>query len=258
MIDSHAHLGDSAFEEEIEALLQRARAQGVRAIINICTDEKTLKKGMALQKNYPWIFSTAATTPHDVAKEGEHFFSIVEQHARSQKLVAIGETGLDYYYEHSPRDLQNHFLQRYLELASACRLPVVIHCREAFEDLFRSFDRFSSLKGVLHCFTGTLEEAKAGVDRGLFISLSGIVTFKKSDQLREVARQIPLNHLLIETDAPYLAPLPHRGKRNESAFVQEVAATIAQVRGVALEAIIEATFNNSCALFQLDKTALKT
>lgn len=255
-IDSHAHLGEDQVFSQIDEILTRASQSGVNHIINICTDPTTLERGLNLSKKYPWIYNTAATTPHDVEKDGEKNFDIIAKYAKSGQLKAIGETGLDYYYEHSNREVQKSFLKRYLHLALECGLPVVIHCRNAFADFFEILDaEYASDKrnalGVLHCFTGTIDEAKEVLRRGWMLSLSGIVTFKKSQELQEVARMVPLSQLLIETDTPYLAPQSKRGKMNEPAYVVETAAFIAGLRGQSIEEIVEATRNNALTLFKI-------
>lgn len=247
--DSHAHLAATGVFEEIDAILVRAQEAGVEKIVNICTNEQTLSRGIQLGKNHSWIYNTAATTPHDVDKEGESFFPIVEKHAKEGSLVAIGETGLDYHYEHSPRDLQKKYLKKYLALAQECKLPVVIHCRDAFADFFEIIDSDYNGPGVLHCFTGTLDEAKEVVKRGWMLSLSGIVTFKKSTGLQEVAKWVPLDHLLIETDTPYLAPQKHRGKRNEPGFLAETCRFIADLKDISAAALAKATTDNCARLF---------
>jgi TatD DNase family protein len=256
-IDSHAHLSSPEVLPHIEGILQRARIQGVRAIINICTDLETLEPGLKLAESYPWIHNSAATTPHDVDKEGESFFPFVVEQAKKGTLKAIGETGLDYYYTHSKRETQQHFLRRYLRLALEVNLPVVIHCRDAFADFFTILDEEyvnagRHAPGVLHCFTGTVDEAEQVIRRGWYLSLSGIVTFKKSETLREVAKMVPLNQLLIETDTPYLAPQSHRGKPNEPSYVTETAAMIAAIKDVSVEEIARHTTQNACDLFRID------
>lgn len=256
LIDSHAHLTANAVFENIESILQRSQAVGIKNIINICTDITTLNRGLKLSDEYPWIYQTAATTPHDVEKIGEMDFEPIATCARNGKLKAIGETGLDYYYEHSNRTIQKQFLVRYLHLALECQLPVVIHCREAFEDFFKILDSEYTVNGihapgVLHCFTGTKQEAEEVIKRGWMLSLSGIVTFKKSQELQEVAKMVPLSQLLIETDTPYLAPQKHRGKMNEPSFLVETAAFIASLRGISLESIAEITAANTKRLFNI-------
>lgn len=253
LFDSHAHLSDDRFLDDVDLVVARAFEAGVEGIVNICTDLTTLDRGLALAQRYSGqIFNAAATPPHTVGAEGESAMPRMEEVARSGQLVAIGETGLDYHYDHSPREVQRDFLHRYLALARSLNLPVVIHCRDAFADFFEILDRnFAEIRGVLHCFTGTVEEARGVVERGWYLSLSGIATFKRSDELREVARQVPLDRLLIETDSPYLAPQTRRGKRNEPAFVGEVAEVIASARGISPEEVAEQTQINARTLFRL-------
>jgi TatD DNase family protein len=250
--DSHAHLGYEGIYEEIDTILARAQARGVTSIINICTNALTLERGIELHKRFPWVYNAASITPHDVEKEGAGFFPLVKQAALNGKLVAIGETGLDYYYNHSPQDLQQQELIRYFHLALETNLPVVIHCRDAFADFFKILDQeYPSARGVLHCFTGTVAEAKEVLKRGWYLSLSGIVTFKKSTELQEVAKIVPLDQLLIETDTPYLAPQTHRGKRNEPSYVADTGAFIAEIKGISFEQLAEQTYINCQTLFGL-------
>jgi len=248
MIDSHAHL-----ISQDAAALERAAAAGVTAIVNIATDEASLLHGLELQKNVsaPRIYLTASTTPHDVEKDGEYFFPIVEKAAREGKLQAIGETGLDYYYEHAPRELQAVYLRKYLRLAKSVDLPVVIHCRDAFADFYRIYVEEGSPPAILHCFTGTMKEAEEGLRLGFYISFSGIVTFPKSHELREVATMVPLDRMLIETDSPYLAPGKHRGKQNEPGFIRVTAEVVAGLKGVDAAELIAQTAHNTRTIFRL-------
>ncbi len=249
-IDSHAHLTSDEVYSDIDGVLARAKQAEVKKVVNICTDPKTLERGIELSQRYPWVVNVGSTTPHDVEREGEEVFEIFARAARGGQLVAVGETGLDYYYTHSARDIQKDFLRRYIGLAKECRLPIVIHCREAFADLFEIIDSdYASSRGLLHCFTGTVEEARAVVSRGWMLSLSGIVTFKKSEVLREVARIIPLEQLLIETDSPYLAPQGHRGKQNEPSFLPATARVVAAERGISLEMLAAACTANAERFF---------
>lgn len=256
LIDSHAHLTSPAVFDQLDSILERAQKAGVEAIVNICTDPLSLERGLALSQRCPWIYQAAATTPHDVEKEGEQVFEAMAAAARQGQLKAVGETGLDYYYEHSNRDIQKQFLRRYLQLALECKLPVVIHCRDAFKDFFDILDADYQLNGrhapgVLHCFTGTMAEAEEVIKRGWMLSLSGIVTFKKSHELQEVAKQVPLHQLLIETDTPYLAPQKQRGKPNEPAFLVETAHFIASLKQTSFEQLAQATRLNAIRLFKL-------
>lgn len=249
MIDSHAHLTSPELIDSASEMAERAHEAGVEKIVNICTDVPSLEGGLALAKKDSSIFNTAATTPHDVEKEGETFFPIVKRHVND--LVAIGETGLDYFYEHSPKKLQQEYLQRYFALAKEANLPVIFHCREAFPDLFTIADEmYRDLPAVLHCFTGTLEEAKSCLDRGWFISFSGIITFKKSEALRKVVSYVPLDRMFVETDSPYLAPQSKRGKQNEPANVIEVAEKVAEEKGVNVEEVARQTAKNSAEFFR--------
>ncbi len=243
--DSHAHLTHTGWEIDLDAMLKRAQEAGITSIHNISTDPEELRRGLELSLRYPWIKNICATTPHDVETQGERDFEAIATYARSLKIDAIGETGLDYYYTHSPKELQQSFLRRYFDLATETGLSIVIHCRDAFADFFSILDTCYKGKGVLHCFTGTLDEAKEVIARNWYLSLSGIVTFKKSSVLQEVAKLVPLDQLLIETDSPYLAPMPHRGKSNEPAYIVHTAQVIADLRGITLEQLAAATAKNA-------------
>jgi len=255
-IDSHAHLSSGEIYPKAAALIESAKLLGCRGIVNICTDQESLENGFLLQKDFSQIVNTAAVTPHDVGGPCEKYFAAIEKAAFEGKLVAIGESGLDYYYEHSPRQLQKEWLIKHFKLAIEADLPVVIHCREAFADFFELLDseylKFDpKKKGVLHCFTGTSVEARAVVERGWLVSFSGIVTFKKSVDLQEAASVVPLENLLIETDTPYLAPQSKRGKPNEPAFIVETAEMLSKIKNCTLNEIYEKTAANASSLFNL-------
>lgn len=250
LVDTHAHLTSEQILPHLKDVLERAKRSGLAKIVNICTDINSLKEGIRVHQDFPWVYNTAATTPHDVEKEGEEFFPYVERAAEEGKLVAIGETGLDYFYEHSNKQVQQTFLVRYFALALKMQLPLIFHCRDAFEDLFSMADaNYQSAPAVLHCFTGSIEEARGVLDRGWYLSLSGIVTFKKSEGLREVAKYVPLDRLFIETDAPYLAPQSHRGKQNEPSFMLETVEAIAKAKGISTEEISSACAENARRFF---------
>lgn len=254
IFDTHAHLTSESVLPVLTDVIERARCAGVSAIVNICTDEKSLQEGLQLHKAHPWIAQAAATTPHDVEKEGASFFPFVERAAKAGQLAAIGETGLDACYEHSCMALQREWLLRYFALAKEVKLPLIFHCREAFADLFAHADReYRDLPAVLHCFTGTLEEACGVLERGWLVSISGIVTFKKSHSLREVVKGIPLDRLVIETDTPYLAPEGKRGKMNEPQYLIETARCIAQLKAVTVEEVLEKSYANAMKFFSLSK-----
>lgn len=249
--DSHAHLTSDLILPDVDNVIVRAKNANILHILNICTDKKSLEKGLALKDEYPHIENAGATTPHDVEKEGELLFPLFKTAVQEKRLAAVGETGLDYYYTHSPKSLQKHFLIQYLNLAAEYNLPVIFHCRDAFEDLFSivDYEYPKKAKAILHCFTGNMFEAEEVLKRGWYLSLSGIVTFKKSETLRAVAKMVPLNQLLIETDSPYLAPQSQRGKTNEPSFLPETALCIANAKGISMEEIAKATFENARQLF---------
>ena len=249
-IDSHAHLTGEALRDHLGPMLERAGHAGVQAVVNICTDEKSLEEGIALHQRCPWVFNAAALTPHDVHREGGAFFSQVCRAAKEGHLVAIGETGLDYYYPELDKGLQKQFLQQHMDLAKTSGLPLIFHCREAFQDLFKYTDAYGLSKPALvHCFTGTKEEAQEIVARGWYLSLSGILTFAKSEALRQAVRGLPEDRLLIEPDAPFLAPQKHRGKTNEPAFVIEVAAVLGSLYGRSQQEMGQITAENACHFF---------
>lgn len=249
-IDSHAHLSSEELFQEASELLKRALAFGVEAIVNICTDKLTLQRGLILKDAHPEIFLAASSTPHDGGEEANLFFGEVEKAAKAKKLVAIGETGLDYYYEHISKEEQKKHLIKYFHLAKEVSLPIIFHCREAFADLFTlAEEEYPHSPALLHCFTGTVEEAKKVLDLGWYISFSGIITFKKSEALREVVKYVPLDRMMIETDAPYLAPNSKRGKVNEPSFVVETAEMIAKVKQSPLDLVAKHTKENAIKFF---------
>lgn len=251
LIDSHAHLTSKDILEDLDGVIQRAKAVGLTYVINICTDQDSLDEGIALAKREDFIFNAGATTPHDVEKEGELLFPVFEKKALNKELIAIGETGLDYHYYLSSKEIQKKFLIKYCHLAEKTDLPLIIHCRDAFSDLYEITKQEYKGPTVLHCFTGSIEEALEGVKRGWYVSFSGIVTFKKSESLRQIAKEIPLEKILIETDSPYLAPQSKRGKKNEPSFLIETAQCLANIKEISFEEFALATSNNAKAFFRL-------
>jgi TatD DNase family protein len=256
LIDTHAHLTAPSVLNDIGAILERAEQANVKKILNIATQPEELTAGLNISKNYPWVYHAAATTPHDAEKTGGRDFSFFEEAALNGQLKAIGETGLDYHYFSSTREAQKNLLIRNLKLARQTHLPIIIHCREAFSDLFEILDEFyvsqgRHLPGVLHCFTGTAAEAETILQKGWFLSFSGIVTFKKSESLREIAKMTPLEQLLIETDTPYLAPQKKRGHPNEPAFLIETAECISQLKKISINTLAKATTVNAQRFFQI-------
>jgi TatD DNase family protein len=257
-VDSHAHIDGPEFDADREAAIQRARAAGVSAILNIGTGDPhggALERAVELAEKHQDIYAALGTHPHDARlfddKAEQRISSLIKQ---SSRVIAWGEIGLDFHYDNSPRDVQMKVFGRQLELARAARLPVVIHTREAEAetiDILKTGWGGSSLPGIMHCFSGSLALAQQAIELGFSISFSGIVTFKKAEDLRAVAGQVPLDRLLIETDCPFLAPVPFRGKRNEPAYVVEVARCLAALRGLSIEEVGRITSANFARLFKL-------
>jgi TatD DNase family protein len=235
LLDSHAHLDDSAFDADREAVIERARAAGLRYLLVAGggTGPDRLDSPLAIAERFDWLYASVGVHPHEAWHFTDSHAARILKLAQNPKVVALGEIGLDYYYDHSPRDVQQRVLIRQMELARGLGLPIIIHCRDAWADLYeatRTHWESAGLAGILHCFTGSLDDAKKFLDWGFLISFAGNLTFPRAVNLREVAREIPLDRLLIETDCPYLAPAPHRGKRNEPAYVRGVAQELARLR----------------------------
>jgi TatD DNase family protein len=251
--DSHCHLADDQLWPEAPQLIERARAASVTHLLSISTNRETLQRNLQLAPSYENLFLAGAIHPQEVHTELEEGFEAMVK--ALPHLSAIGETGLDYLYAtDETRPIQHHYLERFCALALQHNLPLIIHCREAYADLATALAPYAArcrdIPGVIHCFTGTWEEASHWLDAGWMISFSGIVTFKKSDALREVAARMPLDRLLIETDSPYLAPQPYRGKRCEPAYVIETAATLAATRSTSPTALAEAAFQNTLRMLR--------
>jgi TatD DNase family protein len=251
LIDTHAHLEMREFNDDREEVLQRAREAGVEYLITIGTTVESSRDAVVLADKYDFIYAAIGIHPHEVKDILHPAYEIIRHLAKHKKVVAYGEIGLDYHYEHSPRSDQKRKFRDMLREARELDLPVIIHDREAHEDTLRivSEEWSPDLGGVMHCFSGDVALAKTFVDMGFSLSIAGPVTFPKAEGLREVVRQIPIEHLLIETDAPYLAPQPMRGKRNEPAFVRHTAEMIAQVKGLTFDDVARITSFNAMQLF---------
>lgn len=257
LYDTHAHLTCETLLPQADRLVEEAAEAGVLRILVIATDSKSLQEGSLLQKRFPDVIRVAASrTPHDVTEEDEFFFQEVTDMAHAGQLVAIGETGLDLYNAETPLPLQQMWACRYLKLAQEAKLPVVLHCRHAFKELFAILDEVYQEAdgtygkgGVFHCFTGTTQEAHEVIKRGFYLSLSGILTYKKSEQLRLTVKELPLSQLLIETDSPYLAPQSKRGQVNCPSYVAETALYLAQVHNVPNSEVQRITSANAFKLF---------
>jgi len=247
--DSHAHLDFSDFDPDREQVFERAREAGVEYMMAMggAGGPAHLRSGLAMAEGCDNVWATSGIHPHEAQHAIEEHFAELEQLAQHPRIVAIGEIGLDYHYDHSPREVQQRVFIRQMEIAAAARLPIVIHCREAWDDCLRFLDeqwKRTGLGGILHCFSGTLEDAQSGMNIGFYVSFAGNITFPKAGNLREVAAQIPRDRLLIETDCPFLAPVPNRGKRNEPAFVIHTAAQIAALHNCLPEEVGSFTTRN--------------
>ena len=246
LVDTHCHLDNEQFNADRDAVIERARAAGVERMMAIGTGEgpPDLEVAIRLAEAHPFIYATIGVHPHDASKATEETFARLRELAQHPKVLAIGEIGLDYHYDFSPRDVQREVFERQLDLAREAGKPIVIHTREAWEDTLEVFRAHWRGEGIMHCFTGDAEQARQALDLGFHLSFGGVLTFPKAEALREAARIAPEDRILVETDCPYLAPVPHRGKRNEPAFVGETARRLAEVRGCTVEAIAEATTRN--------------
>lgn len=261
-VDSHCHLDGPRFASDREQVIARAREAGVANLLAIGTGDGpgTLDCALKIAQEHDFVYATVGIHPHEAQLAKDSDFDQLEGLARHPKVIAWGEIGLDYYYDHSPRDVQQNVFIRQMELAKKANLPIVIHCRpsdksdDAWQDCLALIERHwkpAALGGVLHCFTGAWDHAKRALDMGFRISFAGNVTFPKAEQIRASARQVPLDRMLIETDSPFLAPVPYRGKRNEPAFVKEVARQVADLRGISAEELGEITAENFFSFFPL-------
>lgn len=247
LVDSHCHLDDRQFDPDREQVIERALAAGVRQMMAIGTGSgpPDLEAGLRLARTHPFMYATVGVHPHDAAKATEETFAGLEALLADQKVLAVGEIGLDYHYDFSPRPVQREVFMRQLSLAHGAGKPVVIHTREAWEDTMAVLrEHHAGRAGILHCFTGSPEQAREALDLGFHLSFGGVLTFPKAESVRESARITPDDRLLVETDAPYLAPVPKRGKRNEPAFMVETVRRLAEVRGVTPEDIAHITASN--------------
>jgi TatD DNase family protein len=238
LVDSHCHLNDPQFDVDRDAVIARAQAAGVDHMMVIDAPE--------FAEPYPFLYATIGVHPHEASKATEATYDRMRNFAGSPKVLAVGEIGLDYHYDFSPRNMQHQVFARQLAFAAEIRKPIVIHTREAWDDTLAAVAEAGGLPhgGIMHCFTGDAAQARQALDMGFHLAFGGVLTFPKAESVREAARITPEDRLLVETDCPYLAPVPFRGKRNEPAFVAETARRLAAVRGTSVESIAEATTRN--------------
>jgi TatD DNase family protein len=251
LIDSHAHLEMKEFDTDREDVIQRAREEGVEYIVTVGTSLSLSRKAITLAQKYECVYATVGVHPHDVAKTNNNTYDEIRRLAGEKKVVAYGEIGLDYFRNISPREKQVEMFRLQLELAQELKLPVIIHDRDAHEQSLRMVRESGVRNGVFHCFSGDYAMALQCIDLGFYISIPGVVTFDKSKVLQDVARHVPLDSILLETDCPYLAPVPHRGSRNEPSFIIHTAKKVAQIKGMPWEEVAQAAACNTQKLFRL-------
>lgn len=251
-IDTHAHLTFPEYKIDLPEVIQRSKEANVEAIINIALDDEALASSLKIADEYPgYVFNAFGLHPHDASDWTDDIPDKIRKLAKEKKIIAIGETGLDYHYKLSPIEKQKEVFRKFLQLAQELDLPTVIHSRESSKDTLAIIheENNGELKGVLHCFGGDMDLGKQALDLGLLISFTGNITFPKADKIRNAAKEIPLERIMIETDCPFLAPQAYRGKRNEPAYVIEVAQQIAEVKGISLEDVAMKTTQNAKRLF---------
>lgn len=255
MFDTHAHLNAIQFEEDLEEVIQRALDEGISHIVVVGFDRPTIKGAMKLADTYDFIYAAVGWHPVDAIDMTQEDLEWIEELAAHPKVVALGEMGLDYHWDKSPEDVQKEVFRKQIQLAKKVKLPIIIHNRDATQDvvdILRS-EGAEEVGGIMHCYSGSLEVAKQCMDMNFYISFGGPVTFKNAKKPKEVAKEIPIDRLLIETDCPYLSPHPYRGKRNEPSYVKYVAEAIADLREMPLEELISKTSDNARQLFGISR-----
>jgi TatD DNase family protein len=251
LIDTHAHLNAIQYQEDLEEVIERAQSEGVEIIVVVGFDRETITRAIELADTYEFIYATVGWHPVDAIDMTDEGLKWIEELCSHPKVVALGEMGLDYYWDKSPKDIQKEVFRKQIALAKKVKLPIIIHNREATADIIEILEeeKASEVGGIMHCFTGSVEVAKQCMDMNFYISFGGPVTFKNAKKPKEVAAEIPLDRLLIETDCPYLTPHPFRGKRNEPSYVKYVAEQIAELKGVTFEEIAQKTSDNAKRFF---------
>lgn len=250
IFDSHAHYYDQQFDIDRENLLKALPEAGVGTIVNVCASYESWKKSVELAAKYPYIYAAVGTHPDEVGVLNEETFAEMKEWCKKEKVVAIGEIGLDYYWDNQPHEVQKKWFIRQLELAKEMKFPVIVHSREAAADTMEIMrSHAQGLEGVIHCYSYSKEQAEEYVKMGFYIGVGGVVTFKNAKKLKEVVAAIPLEKILLETDCPYLAPVPYRGKRNQSSYIQYVAEEIAQIKGVSVEEVLAVTEANAKKMY---------
>lgn len=254
LFDTHVHLNARQFEEDLEEVIDRAKAAGVEKMVVVGFDHPTIERAIELVERYDFLYASVGWHPVDAIDFTDEDLLLLEELSSHQKVVALGEMGLDYHWDKSPKDIQKEVFRKQIRLAKKVRLPIIIHNREATGDIVEILkeENAAEVGGIMHCFSGSAETALECVKMNFYISLGGPVTFKNAKKPKEVAKAVPLDKLLIETDCPYLAPHPYRGKRNEPAYVKLVAEQIAELKGVSFEEVAKKTTENAKKLFDIN------
>lgn len=254
LFDTHCHLNADQFQDDVDEVIERAQAEGVSNFLVVGFDRPTIEKALELAEKYEFIYASVGWHPVDAIDFKEEDLAWLEESAKHPKVVALGEMGLDYYWDKSPKDVQKEVFRKQIRLAKKVRLPIIIHNREATADIVEILreEEAGEVGGIMHCYSGSVEVAKECVEMNFYISLGGPVTFKNARKPKEVAEEIPLDRLLIETDSPYLTPHPYRGKRNEPAYVKLVAEQVAELKGLAVEEVARVTSENAKKVFGID------
>ena len=247
--ESHAHYDDERFDEDRDTLLASFPAESIETVVNASSDIKSSKASIALSEKYPFFYAAVGVHPHEVENITEADIDKLRELSKHPKVVAIGEIGLDYYYDLSPRDLQRHWFKRQLELADELKMPVIIHSRDAAQECFDIVKNSNVRNGVIHCYSGSAEMAEEYIKMGFYIGVGGSLTFKNNKKGVETVERIPMEKILIETDSPYLAPVPYRGKRNDSRLLKYVVERISQIKNIPENDICNITKNNAQNLF---------
>lgn len=249
--DSHAHYDDKRFDNDRHELLLSLKENGVDYVVNIGADMKSSKESINLANKYDFIYATVGVHPHDVKNMTEKDLDILEEYTKEKKVVALGEIGLDYYYNHSEKDEQRFWFGRQLELANKVGLPVIIHSRDADEECYEIIKKSNINNGVIHCFSGSKEMAKKYIDLGFKIGIGGVVTFKNARKIIETVENIGVSHILIETDCPYLAPEPYRGQRNSSIYLKEICQKIGEIKKINHDEVAYVTSKNALSFYKI-------
>ncbi len=250
IFESHAHYDSHLFDEDRVELLNSMQEKGVGTIVNVCADWDSVTEVVEMAQNYPFMYAAVGLHPDEVGELNDERYEFLKSQCQQEKVVAVGEIGLDYYWDNESHDVQQQWFVRQLELARELGLPVIIHSRDAAEDTLKIMkEHAQGLRGVIHCFSYSKELAEEYVKMGFYIGIGGVVTFKNGKKLKEVAEVVPLERILLETDCPYLAPEPYRGKRNSSLYIPHIAQAIADIKGVTCEEVVAQTEQNGKSLF---------